>query len=98
MIPSTIAADCEPEQEDEIMFIRGLIFNFFKLRKINVITVLAIHLVVWYNTSEGILREVYWFKSFSLRYSAYLAHIYEIGLGRFIYIFGSFPDGLDPLE
>jgi hypothetical protein len=96
MIPSTIGDDCEPEQEDKIIFMRGLLFH--KLRKGNVNIAIAIHLVVWYNTSEGIVREVYWFETVYFRDSAYLGRMYEVCLGLFTYVFGYFSGGLEPLE
>lgn len=95
MIPSTIGDDCEPEQEDKIIFMKGLIYH--RLRKGNINTVFAIHLVVWYNTSEGIVREVYWFKWITFRDSVYLGRMYDVCLGLFTYVFGYFEGGLEPL-
>ena len=95
MIPSVIGDICEPDSENEIVWMRGLIFH--KLRKGNFNTCLAIHLIVWYNTSEGIIREVYWFEPFPFRDSAYLGRMYEVGLGLFTYIFGFFQGGLETI-
>ena len=95
MIPSTIGYDCEPEEEDEIIFMRGLFFH--KLRKGNINTIVAIHLVVWYKTSEGLRREVYRNVPFILPDLIYFGRIYEIGLGLFSYYFGFVGGGLDIL-
>ncbi len=98
MIPSTIGDDCEPEQEDKIIFMRGLIFHFHKLYKGDFPTIfVAIHLVVWYNTSEGIIREVYWFEPLHFKLP-YLGRMYEVGLGLFTFYFVFFRGGLEPLE
>ncbi len=93
MIPSAIGDICEPDSEDEIIWMRGLIFH--KLRKGNYNTCLAIHLVVWYNTSEGLKREVYRCVPFPFRDSAYMGRMYEVGLGLFTYIFWFFQGGLE---
>lgn len=95
MIPSAIGDDCEPEQEDKIIWMRGLIYH--GLRKGNINTSMAIHLVVWYNTSEGIIREVYWFETVTFRDSAYLGRMYEFGLGLFTYVFGRPFGGLETI-
>ncbi len=98
MIPSVIGTNIEfegrePDSEDEIIRMRGLLYH--KLRKGNINTCIAIHLVVWYNTSSGPQREVYWFEPFTFRDSAYLGRMYEVGLGLFTYIFGIFEGGLE---
>ena len=95
MIPSTIGDIFEPDSEDEIIWMRGLIHH--KLRKGNFNNCIAFHLVVWYNTSSGLKREVYWFEPFTFRDSAYLGRMYEIGLGLFTYVFGYFQGGLEIL-
>ena len=84
-IPSVVGDNIEPDSEDEIVWMRGLIFH--KLRKGNFNTSTAIHLIVWYNTSEGLKREVYWCVPFPFRDSAYMGRMYEVGLGLFTYIF-----------
>ena len=97
MIPSVVGDICEPDSEDEIIWMRGLIFH--KLRKGNFNTSTAIHLIIWYNTSEGLKREVYWGVPFPFpfRDSAYLGRMYEVGLGLFTYIFGPLFGGLEIL-
>ena len=45
MIPSVIGDIIEPDSEDEIVWMRGLIFH--KLRKGNVNNCFAIHLVIY---------------------------------------------------
>lgn len=97
LIPSVIGEIADSESEDEIIWMRGLIFH--KLRKGNYNKCFAIHLVVWYNTSEGLKREVYRFEHlpFIIRDSAYLGRMYEFGLGLFTYIFWFFQGGLETI-
>ena len=88
-IPSAIGDIIEPDSEDEWIFMRGLLSH--RLRRGNVNNCIVIHLVVWYNTSSGLKREVYWFEQAKdidfLRDLPYLGRMYEVGLGLFIYIF-----------
>jgi hypothetical protein len=93
MIPSVIGDIIEPDSEDEIIYMRGLLFRCSRLGNVN--NAIAIHLVVWYNTSSGLQREVYWFEPVTFKDSLYMGRMYEIGAGLFTFLFGLFAGGLE---
>ena len=99
MIPSTIGDDCEPEQEDEWIYMRGVLTHW--LRRGNSHHAVPIHFVVWYKTSEGLERRAYWFEYpevfDDIMLSYYLIRMYEVALGLITY-FSIFNRGLEPLE
>jgi len=99
LIPSVIGDNVESNPDDEIVWMRGLLFCYKRFG--NQYEGLAIHLVVWYNTSSGLQREVYWFERLenlnliSFRDSAYAGRMFEVGAGLFTFVFGFFMDGLE---
>jgi len=99
MVPSVIGDICEPETEDEWIYLKGIFFH--KLRKGNFDHWTPIHIVIWYKTSEGLTHKVYRFEQPEdidvILDSAYLGRMYEVGLGLFTYIC-TFNRGLEILE
>jgi len=67
-------------------FMNALVLKHHRVGNTN--TCFAIRVVVLYNFSTETHREVYWFKWFTFRDSAYMGRWYEIGLGLLAYYFG----------
>jgi len=88
MIPSALGDNIEPDSEDEWIYVRGVMSSWF--RKGNSCHLYPIHFVVWYKTSEGPERRVYWFEfpeDFDVIWdSIYLPRMYEVALGLITYI------------
>jgi len=98
-IPSALGDICEPDSEEEWIYMRGVMSSWFS--RGNPRHLSAIHFVVWYRTSEGLERRTYWFEypeDFDvILESIYLPRMYEVALGLITYI-SIFNRGLEPLE
>lgn len=95
-IPTVIGNTCEPDSDDEIIFMRGLLFRGNRFG--HIYKGYAIHLVIWYKTQSGLKREEYWFKSTAFNFPVYMGHMYEFGIGLFTYFFGRPLKGLEIAE
>ena len=94
MIPSTIGDDCEPEQKEEWVWLRGLLLDgiiFGNPKNTFIVT-----FVIIYNISSNPQREVHRFKwADEIDFFPITGRIYEIGLGLIRYVFGFYDGGLE---